>query len=105
MVDPSREFGADLEVRQALRLDLDDLAGAWVAALVRLVASDLEGPKPTNFDLRAPTDGLLHAVEDGVHQKRGLKTAYLPLLGDAFDQVGSGHARDSASGIGISARV
>jgi hypothetical protein len=30
-VDPSREFRADLEVGQALRLDLDDLAGAWVA--------------------------------------------------------------------------
>jgi len=92
-------------VGQALGLDLDDLAGAWVAARVRLVAPNLERPEPAKLDPLASAHGLLQAVEDGVEQQFGPISFHLPLLGDAFDQVGSLHATGSALGIGISTRV
>ena len=55
VVDSRREFLGHLEVGEALRADVDDLAAARVPSPVRPVASDLEGSEASNFDLLAAT--------------------------------------------------
>ena len=76
---PRGEFRAGLEVRQALRADVDDLAGAWVASPVCPVASNLEGSEIADFDLLAAADGLLHAIEGHVNQQLRTRPGNLSL--------------------------
>ena len=104
-VDPRREFDADLEMGQTLRLNVDYLVGPRVPSLVRPVAPNLERPEPAKLNPFAPAYGLPQAVEDGIDQQPGSRSDYVPPLGDALDQVGSGHATGSTLEIGIWSRV
>jgi len=90
---------------QTFRLDRDDLTGARVPSLARPVAPNLECPEPAKLNPFAPVYGLLQAVEDRVEHLLGPRSDHLPLVGDALDQVGSGHATGSASVVGTWPRV
>src|SRR5687767_10469357 len=91
-VHPLLELLADLEEGQALLVDGDGHAGLRVAALVGLVAPDLEAAEAADLDPLAPAQSLLQALEDGVHEQLGLPLGQLLVLAQPLDEVRLRHA-------------
>jgi hypothetical protein len=54
------------------------IAGARVAAIVRLVLADSETAQTTNFDPLATLERICHNIEDAVHDK--LRSAFVILV-------------------------
>src|SRR5690606_34635145 len=65
-VDSLAQLLADLEERQALGRDVDDVAGPWVAAFVGLVLPNREAAEAANLDPVTGDQRRGHRVEDGV---------------------------------------
>src|SRR5207244_1112107 len=81
------ELLADLEERQALGLHGDRRAGARVAALVGAVLPDLEAAKASDLDALAPTQRLLHRVEDHVDEELCPTLGHLLYIAQHVDEI------------------